>query len=120
LLSQKKINEALKVVEKALEINPNYPQSLYQSSVIYYEYHKDYANAEKFILQTLKNSPQYLDALFLASRIYEKLKHPAKAIFYMEKYYDLIKDSKMEKSMIKGIKDEISRLKKIKSLKINH
>ena len=117
LIKQKKISEALKTVEKSLEINANYPQSLYQASLIYYEYQKDYGNAEKFILQTLKNSPQYADALFLASRIYEKINHPGKSLFYMEKYYELVKDSPMEKSLLQNIKNEIGRLQKAKNLK---
>lgn len=83
-LEREYLNEAVRVLEKAIDIYPNYLNAWLLLGNAKYKLNKDVAEAEKLYLKTLQLKPSYFEGNFNLGAIYLENKQPKKAIPYLK------------------------------------
>lgn len=88
LITSGKYNQAIKEIEKALELKPN-DSELLTNLAVAYAAKEDYQNALLAINQALRTNKNYLPAIFNRALIYKELKQYNEARSDWEKYVTL-------------------------------
>lgn len=82
------LDSALKMYQKAAELDPAY-EVVYNDLGVIYEAQKDYDRAEENYLQALKLNPSFLSAYTNLAFLYENERELDKALYYWKKRVEL-------------------------------
>ncbi len=87
LIQQNRSEDALKQLDRALEINPDFAYARYNKALVYYNQQK-YKQSLQQSLDLIQRSPEYTAGILIAGDAYYTQQRYDSAIFYYEKAYD--------------------------------